>query len=437
MLQDAKIRDSVLMVVLAGGEGRRLFPLTADRTKPAVPIGSKYRLIDIPLSNAANSGIYKSLVLTQGFDNSLNRHIRKTWYSAPHYNAFTELVSPQGLGKTFKGDADAVRQVVNEIKAVDPEIVLVVPGDHLLKMNYFQFVKFLAHGKADAAISLIKRPLDMASQLGSVAIDENDNITGFLEKDPNTPYAFTDENGQQVFFASMGIYAFKTKALFKSLKEEGDLFGKDIIPKMLSKMKIIGYNYNKKNIIMDRSWIQYGNLVLDEDAVSSDSEYWRDVGTIGEYFQANMDLTGVTPIFNLYGTKWPFFSGTQDLGPAKIIRTEGGNNFESAIVGEGSILSNVGGRSLVISQRVYIDRSYLENVIIMEGCNVQRCNIRNTIIDKWVNLVDMQIGYNEDEDRRRGIYIDATSGIRVIPKDYDYTYQYFPEKIPSYPMGQQ
>jgi len=429
MATESLLRDKVLVVVLAGGEGRRLFPLTEKRTKPAVPIGTKYRLIDIVLSNAANSGLHRSLVLTQGKDKSLNRHIKNTWYSAHHHNAFTEIISPQGIGKTYKGDADAVRQVKDDIKEMKPSYVLVVPGDHLLKMDYYKFVKYLADRKADAAISVIQRPFEQAGQLGSLLLDENGYITNFKEKDANTPFAFNDENGNRVFFASMGIYAFSTRALFKSLKLEGDLFGKEVIPEMLESMSVLGYNYNKHNIIMDKKLVHYNDMVLEDYEASSDSAYWRDVGTIQEYFHANMDLTGISPIFNLYGESWPFFTCQRDLGPAKIIRTQEGGIIESAVVGEGSILSNVKGRSLVVSPRVYIEKSEMENVIVFEGSNIQKCNIKNTIIDKRVYLMNMYIGYNEEDDKRRGIFVDPHTGIRVIPKDYDYAHQFSPGKM--------
>ena len=426
-------KEDILVVVLAGGEGKRLLPLTMTRTKPAVTIGAKYRLIDIPLSNAANSGLHKFLVLTQGMDKSLNWHIKNTWYSAQHYGAFTEVISPQGVGKAYEGDADAVRQVQEEIKHIKPDIVVVVPGDHLLKMNYYNLVRFLVEKKADAAISVINQPLEKAVNLGSLMIDVNHCITGFKEKDPNTPYVFSNEKNESYFLASMGIYAFKSKALFKALKMEGELFGKQIIPQMLDSMKIVAYNYNENNIIMDKTWIYYNDMVIENLEKSTDSDYWRDVGTIGEYFYANMDLAGVTPLFNLYGEKWPFFTARRDVGPAKIIRTEWGDKIESAVIGEGAILSNVKGRSMVISPVVYIDRSDLENVIAFQNANIQKCRIRNTIIDKQAVLANMEIGFNEEEDRRKGIFIDRQSGIRVIPKNYDYTCQWFPEKMPVYP----
>lgn len=430
-------QGNILVVVLAGGEGRRLLPLTATRTKPAVTIGAKYRLIDIPLSNAANSGLHKCLVLTQGKDKSLNWHIKNTWYSDYHYGAFTEVISPQGVGKTYMGDADAVRQVMDEIKAIKPAVVVVVPGDHLLKMNYFDFAAFLVDKKADAAISVIKKPLDQAKNLGSLMVDRDDGITGFREKDPNTPFIFTDDNNETYFLASMGIYAFKTRSLFKSLRMEGERFGEHIIPRILPSIKTVAYNYNENNIIMDRRWIQYNDMLINEVEKSSDSDYWRDVGTIAEYFQANMDLAGITPRFNLYGEKWPFFTCRREVGPAKIIHTKESEKIESAIVGEGCILSNVKGRSIVVSPLAYIDRSELENVIIFQSANIQKCRIKNTIVDKGAVLMGMTIGFEEEEDRKRGIYIDPETGIRVIPKGYDYTCQWFADKISRFPDSEE
>lgn len=434
MYRYAELRDRILVVVLAGGEGIRLMPLTKTRTKPAVPIGGKYRLIDIPLSNAANSGLHKSFILTQGKDRSLNWHIKNTWYSDRLHNAFTEVISPQGVGKEYKGDADAVRQIVDEIRSIKPSYVLVVPGDHLLKMNYFKLVKFLVDKKADAAISIITRPIDLAGQLGSLQVDSEAVITGFREKDPETPFAFINEknSGQKMFFASMGIYAFRTKVLFSALKFEGNLFGSHIIPQILNSMKVVGYNYNENNVIIDRRWVLINDIMVEDYERSSDSDYWRDVGTIDQYFNASMDLTGVSPLFNLYGERWPFFGSKKDLGPAKIIRTQGGDNIDSAIVGEGSVLSNVKGRSLVISPRVYIDKSDLNRVIVFGDSTIQKCWIQNTIIDKRVHLMDMAIGFDEEEDRRRGIHVDPESRIRVVPKEYEYTYQWFKDKRKQY-----
>ncbi len=419
------LKDNVLVVVLAGGEGSRLLPLTETRTKPAVPIGAKFRLIDIPLSNAANSGLTQALILTQGKDKSLNRHIKDTWYSDRHRRGFIDVISPQGVGKAYEGDADAVRQIQNDIRNVSSKYVLVVPGDHLLKMDYMRFVIYMLDHNADAAISIITRPVEQAGQLGSLHLDDNGWIKEIREKDPETALAFNNNLGETFFYASMGIYAFKTEVLLSLLKEEGALFGHNLLPKLLDKCKVIGYPYEQENIIYDEGIFHINDIAVSEVDISSDSSYWRDVGTIGEYFNANMDLTGITPVFNLYGVRWPFFTYRDDFGPAKIIRSEGYSCVDAAIIGESSFLSNVQGKRLVISSQVYIDRSELNNVIVFNRSTIQRCRIQNTIIDKTVHLSNMEIGYDEEEDRRHGIFIDPSSKVRVVPKGYDFATSWF------------
>ena len=419
------LKDNVLVVVLAGGEGSRLMPLTETRTKPAVPIGAKFRLIDIPLSNAANSGLTQALILTQGKDKSLNRHIKDTWYSDRHRRGFIDIISPQGVGKTYQGDADAVRQIRNDIRNVNSKYVLIVPGDHLLKMDYMKFVIYMLDHNADAAISIATRPFDQAGQLGSLSLDEKGRIIELREKDPHTDLAFMNEKGEKVFYASMGIYAFKSAVLLDLLEEKGALFGHDLIPKLVGVRDVIGYPYELENIIYDEGIFHINDMAVSEVDISSDSGYWRDVGTISEYFQANMDLTGITPVFNLYGVRWPFFTYRDDFGPAKIIRSEGNSCIDAAIVGESSFLSNVHGKRLVISSQVYIDRSELNNVIVFNKSTIQRCRIQNTIIDKNVHLANMEIGYDEEYDLRRGIYIDPMSKVRVVPKNYDFAVSWF------------
>ncbi len=419
------LKDNVLVVVLAGGEGSRLMPLTETRTKPAVPIGAKFRLIDIPLSNAVNSGLTQALILTQGKDKSLNRHIKDTWFSDRHRRGFIDVISPQGVGKSYQGDADAVRQIRNDIRNLNCRYVLIVPGDHLLKMDYMKFVIYMLDHNADAAISVITRPQEQAGQLGSLRLDDQGWIKELREKDPDTPLAFRNNLDEPVFYASMGIYAFRTDVLLELLDQEGALFGRDLLPKLLVGRAVIGYPYEKENLIYDEGIFQINDLAISEVDISSDSAYWRDVGTISEYFNANMDLTGITPVFNLYGVRWPFFTFREDFGPAKIIRSEGYSCVDAAIVGESSFLSNVHGKRLVISSQVYIDRSELYNVIAFSKSTIQRCRIQNTIIDKHVHLNSMEIGYDEEADLRHGIYVDPQSKIRVVPKHYDFAVSWF------------
>ncbi|MBN2508965.1 MAG: hypothetical protein JXB03_01770 [Spirochaetales bacterium] len=406
----------VLVVVLAGGEGSRLFPLTETRTKPAVPIGGKFRLIDIPLSNACHSWFRKILVLTQGKDRSLNRHLKNAWISDVKSESFINILSPQGMGTIYKGDADAVRQIIDDISYYRPDYVLIVPGDHLVKMQYYNFIRFLVENDGDAALSVISQPMERASSFGSLAMDFGKTITEFREKDPETPLRASTPDR---FYASMGIYAFKTSVLLDILGLDGMLFGKHLIPQILSRYKVLGYDYEEMNQIPERV-IQHVNGRMQETEIPSspDSTYWRDVGTIGEYFDANMDLVATIPRFNLYGREWPFYTVNPNLGPAKIINPNRQGFVESSIVCEGCILSDVQGRSLVISPSVHIEKSTLDQVIIFNDAIVDGCTLKRTIIDKHANISNLHIGFDDKEDAALGIYIDPVSGIRVVPKHF-------------------
>jgi len=419
------MKYDVLLIILAGGEGSRLQPLTNFRAKPAVPIGGKFRLIDIPLSNAANSGFKKSIILTQGKDASLIRHLKDVWYSDSRFGIFVDIISPQIAGKTYNGDADAIREVTETIKSMKPDYILIVPGDHLLKMDYSNFIDFLDSSKADVAIAIKPEPVKLAKHLGSVKLNSKNMIVDFKEKDITAPFKYIDTDGNEVFNASMGIYAFRRSVLINSLKKKGNSFGKEIIPSMLNTKKMIGYNYKEKNIIIDNIKINVNEYMIDIKGKSSDSDYWKDVGTIKEYFKANMDLVSVSPEFNLYGEKWPIYTHNNNLGPGKIIKPHGSGYINNVLLSEGSFLSDTDALSTVISPKVLIDKSKLNRVIIFNNSRIYECDIRNTIIDKNVLLNNMRIGYDEDEDRNNGIYIDKNSKIRIVPKNYDHAKRFF------------
>ncbi len=419
------MKYDVLVIVLAGGAGSRLHPLTDSRTKPAVPIGGKFRLIDIPLSNAANCGFRKSIILTQGKDASLIRHIKDVWYSDSRFGVFVDIISPQIVGSTYKGDADAVRQVTDMITIMKPDYVLIVPGDHLLKMDYSSFVDFLAFSKAGAAIAIKPEPIKLSKHLGSLKINSRKEIIGFKEKDPGTPYKFLNKENQEMFYASMGIYAFRRSVLIKALKKKGDLFGSDIIPQMLANTNILGYDYNLYNVIIDNIKVNVNGHIIENSEKSSDSNYWKDVGTIKEYFKANMDLVSVTPKFNLYGDKWPFYTQNFNLGPGKIVKPHDIGYIKNVLLSEGSFLSDSDASSVVISPKVIIDKSKLNEVVIFNNSYIHECEILRTIIDKNVVLKNMRIGYDEEEDKNNGIYIDEMSKIRIVPKNYDHTVRFF------------
>ena len=403
-----------LVVVLAGGEGQRLKPLTEKRLKPAVPIGGKFRLIDIPLSNAYHSRFRKILILAQGRDRSLQRHIKDTWSADEKSDSFINYLSPQIQGTSFAGDADAVRQAMDDIQYYDPDYVLVVPGDHLLRMQYYDFLKYLTNRKGDVLISVIPQPMEKAADFGSIQVGADSRVISFREKDKNTPWRI---DGTDTFYASMGIYAFKREVLVEVLENQGDLFGKHLIPEILKDYKVLAYDYCEHNhipeIILDE---KDGRLQEVKEDSSRDGCYWRDVGTIGEYFRANMDLVSTSPKLNLYNREWPFYSINTHQGPAKVINPNRKGQVESAIICEGSFLSDVIGKDLVISPSVYISNSDLDQVVCFNHCIIKDCRIKRTIIDKNVNLQGLEIGFDEEADRALGIFVDPVSGVRVINK---------------------
>jgi glucose-1-phosphate adenylyltransferase len=232
-----------------------------------------------------------------------------------------------------------------------------------------------------------------------------------MEKNPNTP--LRNRKDKNSFDASMGIYAFKTEKLLEALALEGTGFGRDILPQLKDSMELLGYDYLEQNIIPETIRVERdGFMEKVQVPNASDAAYWRDVGSIGEYFEANIDLVSINPKFNLYGS-WKFFTYEHNLGPAKFV------NVTNATVGEGSILSNVSGRDYIISPEVYVDRSNLEEAIIFHGSDIQRCNLKRTIVDKNVVLRGLEIGFDEKADKARNIYIDPVSKIRVVPKGYD------------------
>jgi glucose-1-phosphate adenylyltransferase len=409
-----------LVIVLAGGAGERLYPLTHDRSKPATPFGSNYRLIDVPLSNAFKSGLRQVLVLTQGKDQSLNKHIKNTWPSDPKFDSFVETTSPQNLDTRYEGDADAVRKIKRQIKYHNPKTVLVVPGDHILKMNYATMLEMMRHADADAAIASIRRPArpEYTSQLGALEMNAESRVTKLEEKNPNTKLRVLDD--QNSFYASMGIYGFKTQVLLEALELTGNGFGKNIFPQIVEKINVFGYDYMKHNAIPDLVRVaNNGYLELQTIPRSPDSDYWKDVGTIGEFFDAHIDLVSFErPQFNLYNPLWPFFTYHHERGPAKLVVGP-----VNALTGAGAIMTEVDGGDVVLFTDTYVNKSHLEGVIAFDRADIQKCNIRKTIVDKDSKLRAMEIGYDVEKDMAAGIWVDQDSGIRVVPKEYNCTSQ--------------
>ncbi len=403
------ILKNVLTFVMAGGKGERLYPLTRDRTKPAVPFGGSYRIIDFTLSNCLNSNLRKIYVITQYKSLSLHRHLQLGWDLFNHELAeFITIVPAQQRvdASWYRGTADAIYQNLYTIEKLHPEHVLITSGDHVYKMDYGEMIRFHQEKGADLTIGVIEMERDKASGFGTVAVDEDWRTRVFKEKVKDPPSMNEDPNKTLV---SMGIYVFNTEILEEVLtldsreKSEHD-FGKNIVPMMVARGdKVFAYNFKDEN--------------------RKEALYWRDVGTIDSYWEANMDLISVTPVFNLYDENWPIRTYQEQAPPAKFVfaQVEEGGRLGVAldsIVASGSIISGGKVERSVLSPLVRVNSySHVYESILMEGAQVgRRCRIRRAIIDKNVHIPpDTVIGYDPEEDRRR-FYV-SEGGVVVIPKD--------------------
>lgn len=410
--------DGVLTMIMAGGFGERLYPLTKDRSKAAVPFGGKFRIIDFTLSNCVNSGIRNIFVLTQYRSESLHRHIQEAWgISSARLGDYIYCVPPQQkLGTDwYRGTADAIRQNLDMIKKRSVDTVLILSGDHIYKMNYAQMIEFHRSRKAHVTISAVRVPKqEAAGQLGVIEIDNNYQMIGFEEKpeDPKTlPY------DHDYSLASMGIYAFEVNTLINCLRGNEEDFGKQIIPKMLNSDKnIFVYDFQILNKISD-----YTTEVVDGKRrrvlveQTRDSSYWRDVGTIDSYYEASMDLIGIDPMFNLYGERWPIRTYTQWLAPSKFVL--GGMAFES-LISSGSIISGGTIRNSIISPGVIVERgAYVSGSVIFDDTIIEPdVRINKAIIDKQCVIeAGALIGYDAELDKQHGFQV-SPGGIVVIPK---------------------
>lgn len=398
------------MVVLAGGKGERLEPLTRDRTKPAVPFGGIYRIIDFSLSNALNSNLRKIIVLVQYKCVSLNRHIREGWnFLSQSLGEYIEPISPQQRvsDRWYLGTADAVHQNLYSIEKENPEYVLILAGDHVYKMDYNYILRAHRDSNADITVSAIEVPRDTANLYGIMQIDDANNIISFAEK-PASAEAKTVPNNPNSCLASMGIYVFKTEVLYKLLNEDetdknsSHDFGRDIIPKSLGKYKTLAFNFVDEN--------------------KKQAKYWRDVGTIDAYFQANMDLVSVNPLLNLYDSDWPIHTAIPPLPPPKFVFAGGEdpNRIGTALdsmISPGCIVSGGQVSNSILSPNVRLNSfSKVSNSILFENVQVGRyAKIRNAIIDKDAVIPEKaEIGYNIEDDKKR--FTVSPGGIVVISK---------------------
>jgi glucose-1-phosphate adenylyltransferase len=402
------MRDT-LGVLLAGGAGERLFPLTRDRAKPAVPFAGQYRIIDITLSNCINSDLRHVYILTQYKALSLNRHIREGWgpVVANELGEFIEILPPmQRVSKSwYQGTADAVYQNIYSIGSEEPKYVIILSGDHIYKMNYARMLQQHKDCGSDVTLATLPiRPEDV-SQFGVVEVARDGEVIGFEEKPKET--SCRSPFMPDMVDASMGIYIFNTDILLPELIRDAEQpdskhdFGHDILPSLLGRVKMHAFNFvdeNKKNAL-----------------------YWRDVGTLDAYYEANMDVAGVTPVFNLYDKTWPMRTRAYQYPPAKFVFGEPGRTGMAinSIVAAGSIVSGAVVRNSVVSHDVRVN-SYadVDSSIIFSHVNIGRhCRIRHAIIDRDVHIPDgTVIGYDPAEDRRN--YFVSPSGLTVVTRDY-------------------
>ncbi len=410
------MQDTVT-VILAGGRGSRLEPLTRDRAKPAVPFGGLYRIIDFALSNCLNSGMKKLLVLTQYKAQSLDRHISVAWrnYFCRELNEFIDVVPPQQriADQWYQGTADAVYQNIYAIERERPEHVVVLAGDHIYKMNYGAMVDFHRQQDADITVGALRATVDEAKEFGVMQIDQSQRIIGFQEK-PANPEPLPGEPG--VCFASMGIYVFKARFLFEQLCRDATIensrhdFGADVIPTAIKTHRVFAFPFRDEN--------------RDATGDVKREAYWRDVGTLDAYFEANMDLIHVDPQLNLYDQAWPIRGFQPNVPPPKFVFGSGGDDNQrrgealDSIVCQGAICSGGSVRRSILGPEVRVNSfATVEDSILFEGVDVGRhAKIRRAIIDKGVHIPPgMEIGYDSELDRQRGFNI-SPGGVVVIAR---------------------
>lgn len=399
-------------MVLAGGEGKRLMPLTAERAKPAVPFGGSYRLIDFALSNLINSGVRRIVVLTQYKSHSLDRHISQTWRMSPLLGSYIASVpAQQRLGKRwFSGSADAILQSMNLLSDERPDYVVVVGADHVYRMDFDQMVKeHIASGRG-VTVAAIRQPVSLANQFGVIEVDVEDptKIAAFLEK-PSNPKPLPDSPNEVL--ASMGNYVFTAQALIDAIEHDGTLedsshdMGGDIVPYMVDRQDAGVYDLTFNQI---------------PGSTDRDHSYWRDVGTIDSYFDAHMDLISVMPVFNLYNNEWPIFTQQINLPPAKFVHDGEGNQGRTndSIVSLGTVVSGGIVERSVLSPWVKINSNALvTDCVLLDGVQVGRnATVRRAILDKGVVVADgASIGVDRQRDIDRGFTV-TESGITVVGK---------------------
>ncbi len=404
--------NKVLAMILAGGQGKRLFPLTKDRAKPAVPFGGRYRIIDFVLNNFVNSGFHQIKVLTQYKSDSLNKHISRGWNLSSAIEQYIDLVPAQmrTKGNWYLGTADAVYQNINQITDDNFSYVCVFGGDHIYKMDVSQMFDYHVQKQADLTISANVIPIELAGEYGIMEVDDNWRLTGFIEKPAHTPKHIPGDPTKCL--ASMGNYIFNSDKLVEELKKDAQDsnsshdFGKNIIPNYLNKgLKVFVYNFASNEF---------------PGITDTERGYWKDVGNVDSYWQANMDLLAYSPELNLYSSQWPLRTYNYNFPPAKFIwdEEERVGVAKNSLVSEGCIISGGVISGCVLSPNVRINSySSVCDSILMENVTIGRhSQINKAIIDKNVEIPPYtEIGFNKEEDLKRGFYVSA-GGITIVPK---------------------
>jgi glucose-1-phosphate adenylyltransferase len=407
--------QKILVMIMAGGEGSRLYPLTRERAKPAVPFGGKYRLIDFVLSNFLNSQMYSIYVLTQFKSQSLTEHLQEGWrFSSILKDHFILPVPAQKrTGESwYQGTADAIYQNINLIEGHGFDLVAVFGADHIYRMDIRQMVNFHIKNNASMTVSSLPVSVEEARSFGVIQVDSDQRIIGFQEK-PEQPRPIPGRDDEA--YASMGNYIFNADfmldALYEDAADEDSThdFGKDILPRVFNEERVFAYDFRSNQI---------------PGSSSQEVGAWRDVGTIKAFWEANMDLRNVKPMFNLYNGKWPIKTTMYEGPPAKFVFNEDGRRGQAvnSIVAEGSIISGGIVQDSVIGRDVLIDSgAAVINSLIMDRVKVgKNCKINMAIIDKDVDIPEgVSIGYNLEEDKKR-FYVDEESNIIVISKGYKF-----------------
>ncbi len=400
-----------LAMILAGGAGTRLEPLTRERAKPAVPFGGRYRIIDFVLSNFANSGIYRMKVLTQYKSDSLNKHLSRAWRMTAFLGHYVETVPAQmrtGMD-WYKGSADAIYQNLNIITDEEPDYIFAFGADHVYRMDCQQMLDFHIARKAACTVAAIPVPIEEGKDFGIIDVGADGRMKGFVEKPKNPPPM---PGNSKMCLASMGNYLFSTDALVKEVvrdaadENSAHDFGKSIISELYKREPVYVYDF-AQNTIPGQEPKERG--------------YWRDVGNIDTYYQSNMDLVEVDPIFNLYNDRWPMYTQPNNLPPAKFVFADREHHrvghATDSLVSEGCIISGGHVNRSVLSPKVRVNSfSEVQDSILFENVTIgRRCRIRRAIIDKNVEIPPgMTIGYDLEEDRRR--FHVTPGGVVVIPK---------------------